>query len=118
LLVVEDEDAVRRVLATSLAGHGYRVLEARDGATAVRTASQYVPDLVILDLRLPDLDGVEVARRLRAWSAMPIVVLSARGDEAAKVEAFDVGVDDYVTKPFGFSELLARIRAGLRHSSR
>jgi two-component system KDP operon response regulator KdpE len=118
VLVVEDEAAVRRVLTTSLSSHGYRVIEAADGATAIRAASQYVPDLVLLDLRLPDMDGVEVARRVRAWSAMPIVVLSARGEEAEKVEAFDVGVDDYVTKPFGFSELLARIRAGLRHSAR
>ena len=118
VLIVEDDDTVRRVLTTSLAAEGHRVLEAPDGASALRMAAQYMPDVVLLDLGLPDIDGVEVARQLRAWSAVPIIVLSARDQEAQKVAAFDVGVDDYVTKPFGFLELLARIRAGLRHSSR
>lgn len=118
VLIVEDDEAVRRVLTTSLAGEGHRVIEAENGATALRMAAQYAPDLVVLDLGLPDLDGVEVARRLRTWTAVPIIVLSARDQEAEKLAAFDVGVDDYVTKPFGFLELLARIRTGLRHSSR
>lgn len=118
ILVVEDDVQVRRVLVTSLLGEGHRMLEAADGTTALKLASRYVPDLVLLDLGLPDIEGVEVARRIRTWSAVPIVVLSARGQEAEKVAAFDVGVDDYVTKPFGFLELLARIRAGIRHSTR
>ena len=118
VMVVEDEATVRDVLATSLPAHGYRVVEAPDGATALRLAAEYVPDLVILDLRLPDMDGLQVAQRLRAWSSTPIVVLSARGQESQKVAALDAGVDDYVTKPFGFQELLARMRVALRHASR
>jgi two-component system KDP operon response regulator KdpE len=118
VLVVEDEAAVRRVLVTSLPAHGYRVVEAENGTVAIRHAATYVPDAVLLDLRLPDMDGVEVARKIRAWSAMPIVVLSARGEEASKVEALDAGADDYVTKPFGFQELLARLRVALRHAAR
>ncbi len=116
VLVVEDELAVRRVLTTSLPAHGFRVIEAADGATALRQAEQYVPDLVLLDLGLPDLDGVEVVRRLRAWTRVPVVVLSARAQEASKVAALDAGADDYVTKPFGFPELLARMRAALRRA--
>ena len=118
VLVVEDESAVRDVLATSLPAHGYRVVEAPDGTTALRLAAEYAPDLVLLDLRLPDMDGLEVARRLRGWCATPIVVLSARGQESQKVAALDAGADDYVTKPFGFQELLARMRVALRHASR
>ena len=118
VMVVEDEATVRDVLATSLPAHGYRVVEAPDGATALRLAAEYVPDLVILDLRLPDMDGLQVAQKLRAWSSTPIVVLSARGQESQKVAALDAGVDDYVTKPFGFQELLARMRVALRHASR
>ncbi len=118
VLVVEDEATVREVLATSLPAHGYRTIEAEDGASALRTASRYAPDLVLLDLRLPDIDGVEVARRLREWYTGPILVLSARGQEAQKVAAFDAGVDDYVTKPFGFQELLSRMKVALRHAAR
>jgi two-component system KDP operon response regulator KdpE len=118
VLVVEDEAAVRHVLSTSLSAHGYRVLEAETGGQALRDASQYVPDVVLLDLGLPDLDGVEVIRRLREWSAVPIVVLSARGQEAAKIAALDAGADDYLTKPYGFPELLARLRASLRRATR
>jgi two-component system KDP operon response regulator KdpE len=118
VMVVEDEATVRDVLATSLPAHGYRVVEAPDGATALRLAAEYVPDLVILDLRLPDMDGLQVAQKLRAWSSTPIVVLSARGQESQKVAALDAGADDYVTKPFGFQELLARMRVALRHASR
>jgi two-component system KDP operon response regulator KdpE len=118
VMIVEDEATVREVLATSLPAHGYRVIEAPDGASALRLAAEYVPDLVILDLRLPDMDGLEVAQKLRAWSATPILVLSARGQESQKVAALDAGADDYVTKPFGFQELLARMRVALRHATR
>jgi two-component system KDP operon response regulator KdpE len=118
VMIVEDESTVRDVLATSLPAHGYRVVEAPDGTTALRLAAEYVPDLVILDLRLPDMDGLQVARKLRSWSTTPIVVLSARGQESQKVAALDAGADDYVTKPFGFQELLARMRVALRHASR
>ena len=102
VLLVEDEPQVRRFLRASLGAHGYRLVEAEDGAAGVRLASQYVPDVVLLDLGLPDFDGVEVIRRLRTWSRVPIVVLSARGEERRKVEALDAGADDYLTKPFGF----------------
>jgi two-component system KDP operon response regulator KdpE len=118
VLVVADEDSVRRVLTRSLPAHGYRVVEASTGADALRHAASYVPDLVLLDLRLPDMDGVEVARRLREWSSIPILVLSARGEEKSKVEALDAGADDFLTKPFGFQELLARLRAALRRAAR
>lgn len=118
VLVVEDEPQVRRFLRASLGAHGYRLVEAEDGAAGVRLAAQYVPDVVLLDLGLPDLDGVEVIRRLRTWSRVPILVLSARGEERRKVEALDAGADDYLTKPFGFAELLARIRVALRHAAR
>jgi len=114
VLVVEDDAQVRRFLRTSLPPHGYRVLEAENGAQAVRMASQYAPELVLLDLGLPDLDGLEVVRQLRGWSRAPILILSARGQERSKVEALDAGADDYLTKPFGFPELLARMRAALR----
>jgi two-component system KDP operon response regulator KdpE len=118
ILVVEDDPAVRRVLATSLPAHGYRVIEAGDGATAVRYAAERVPDLVLLDLRLPDVDGVDVTKQLRTWTPVPIVVLSAVGQEQEKVRALDAGADDFVTKPFGFPELLARVRVALRHAAR
>ncbi|MGE0193467.1 MAG: response regulator [Planctomycetota bacterium] len=118
ILVVEDDAALRALLATTLPAHGYRVLDVATAAEALRDASEYLPDLVLLDLGLPDMDGVECIRRIRAWSPLPIVVLTARGQEAAKVEALDAGADDYVTKPFGFPELLARIRVALRHAAR
>jgi two-component system KDP operon response regulator KdpE len=118
ILIVEDEPQVRRFLRTSLQAHGYRLLEAVTGAEGIRMASQYVPEIVLLDLGLPDVDGLEVTRRIREWSRMPILVLSARGQESAKVDALDAGADDYLTKPFGFAELLARIRVALRHARR
>jgi two-component system KDP operon response regulator KdpE len=118
ILLIEDEPQVRRYLRTSLPPQGYRVLEAASGGEGLRVASVEVPDLVLLDLGLPDMDGLEVARRLREWSDVPIVVLSARGQEWQKVEALDAGADDYLTKPFGFAELLARIRAALRRAAR
>ncbi|HLG93190.1 MAG TPA: response regulator, partial [Acidimicrobiales bacterium] len=111
LLVVDDEAAFLRAMAISLRARGYEVEQARTGAAALELAARRRPDIVILDLGLPDLDGVEVLRGLRAWSSAPVVVLSARHAEEAKVEALDAGADDYVTKPFGMDELLARLRA-------
>ena len=118
ILIVDDETAVAGFLRRSLQAHGYRTLEAVDGQSAVRMASQYLPDLILLDLGLPDIDGLEVTRRVRSWSPLPILVLSARGLERQKVEALDAGADDYLTKPFGVPELLARIRAALRRAQR
>ena len=118
ILVVEDEPEIRRFLRTSLGAEGYRVVEAESGARGAIDASTHKPDLAIVDLGLPDMDGVEVIRRIRAWSPMPIIVLSARAREQAKVEALDAGADDYVTKPFGVGELLARLRVALRHAAR
>ena len=118
LLAIEDEPQVVRFLRASLASHGYRLIDADTGHKGLLEASARVPDLVLLDLGLPDLDGVEVARRLREWTSVPIIVLSARGQERDKIEALDAGADDYLTKPFGIGELLARIRVGLRHAAR
>jgi two-component system, OmpR family, KDP operon response regulator KdpE len=118
VLVVEDEPEIRHFLRTSLGAEGYRVVEAENGERGAIEAGTQKPDLAIVDLGLPDLDGVEVIRRIRAWSPMPIVVLSARARERSKVEALDAGADDYVTKPFGVGELLARVRVALRHASR
>jgi len=115
ILLVEDEAALRRYLRPSLAAQGYRLVEAENGSEGIGLAKQHVPDLILLDLGLPDLDGLEVTRRLRQWSRVPIIVLSARGQEHDKVEALDAGADDYLTKPFGFAELLARIRVAMRH---
>jgi two-component system KDP operon response regulator KdpE len=116
LLVVEDEAGLARALAIHLRAHGYDVDSARDGAGALATAAAHPPDLVVVDRGLPDLDGVEVSRGLRGWSQAPILVLSARHDQQQKVDALDAGADDYVTKPFGMAELLARVRAGLRRT--
>jgi two-component system KDP operon response regulator KdpE len=118
ILVVEDEPEIRRFLRSALGAEGYRVVEAETGARGEVDAGTHKPDLAIVDLGLPDMDGVEVIRRIRAWSPMPIVVLSARAREQAKVEALDAGADDYVTKPFGVGELLARVRVALRHAAR
>jgi two-component system KDP operon response regulator KdpE len=118
ILVVEDEPQVMRFLRAALPGHGYRVVEAATGAQAMVEASTRSPDLVLLDLGLPDVDGIEVTRRLREWSAVPIIVLSARGEEKDKIEALDAGADDYLTKPFGAGELLARMRVALRNAAR
>jgi two-component system KDP operon response regulator KdpE len=116
LLVVEDEAGLARALAINLRAHGYAVDTAHDGAGALATAAARPPDLVVVDLGLPDLDGVDVIRGLRGWSPAPILVLSARHDQQQKVDALDAGADDYVTKPFGMDELLARVRAGLRRT--
>jgi two-component system KDP operon response regulator KdpE len=118
VLVVDDEPPIRRFLRASLAAAGYGVEEAATGAEALRMAASHPPDAVLLDLGLPDTDGVEVTRRLREWSAVPVVVLSARGRESDKIEALDAGADDYVTKPFAIGELIARLRAALRRAAR
>jgi two-component system, OmpR family, KDP operon response regulator KdpE len=116
VLVVDDEPAIRRFLRTSLRAEGYDVVEAETGEAALAEIRRRAPDFVMLDLGLPGIDGLEVIRRVRGeGSAAPIIVLTSRADEAGKVEALDLGADDYVTKPFGVDELLARIRAALRH---
>lgn len=118
LLLIEDDPQVRRFLRNSIPPQGYRLVEASTGEEGLSLASQYVPDVVLLDLGLPDLDGVQVLERFRAWSQAPVIVISARDQERQKVEALDAGADDYVAKPFGFPELLARIRVALRHAVR
>ena len=115
VLVVDDERAIRRFLRASLAAHGYTVFDASTGKEALSAVLSDRPDLIILDLGLPDLSGLEVTRQLREWSQTPIIVLSVREEEATKVAALDVGADDYLTKPFGMAELMARIRVALRH---
>jgi two-component system KDP operon response regulator KdpE len=116
VLVVDDEPQIVRALRINLAARGYHVLTAHDGAAALRAAADGKPDVVVLDLGLPDLDGTEVIAGLRGWSSVPIIVLSARTDSTDKVHALDAGADDYVTKPFGMDELLARLRAAVRRS--
>jgi two-component system KDP operon response regulator KdpE len=118
VLVVDDEQAIRRFLNTALSAHGYEVFEAPTGEDALAAAVARRPDLIILDLGLPGMDGIEVTRRLREWSHLPILVLSVREREGDKVEALDAGADDYVTKPFGTGELLARMRVALRRAAR
>jgi two-component system KDP operon response regulator KdpE len=118
VLVVEDEPEIRRFLRSALGAEGYRVVEAETGTRGATDAGTHKPDLAVVDLGLPDIDGVEVIRRIRAWSAMPVLVLSARAQEAQKVAALDAGADDYVTKPFGVGELLALVRVALRHAAR
>jgi two-component system KDP operon response regulator KdpE len=117
VLVVDDEPQIRRALAINLRARGYDVDLAEDGRTALELAARSHPDVVVLDLGLPELDGVEVIKGLRGWSRVPIVVLSVRDAEGDKVAALDAGADDYVTKPFGMDELLARLRAALRRAA-
>lgn len=117
ILVVDDEPSIRRFLRVSLTGHGYTVSEAKNGLGAVDTMVSARPDLVILDMGLPDISGLDVVRQVREWSTVPILILSVRDREIDKVEALDAGADDYLTKPFGLAELLARIRSALRRSS-
>lgn len=117
VLVVDDEPPIRRFLRTSLSAHGYEVFEANCGQAALSAVLADRPDLILLDLGLPDLDGVEVTRLLRQWMSIPIIVVSVRGHEADKIAALDAGADDYVTKPFGIGELLARMRVALRRAS-
>ena len=115
ILIVEDEPPIRRLLRATLGAHDHRTVEAATGAEALSAMRHHRPDLVLLDLGLPDIDGQALIGRIRELSPVPIVVLSSRGDEAAKVAALDAGADDYVTKPFGADELMARLRAALRH---
>lgn len=115
IVVIEDEQPIRRFLRASLAAHGFQVFECETGKDGIDQTATQQPDLVILDLGLPDFDGLDVIRQIRDWSAVPIVVLSARGQEKDKVAALDAGADDYLTKPFGVGELLARLRVALRH---
>src|SRR5947199_10083196 len=117
VLVVDDEPQIRRALRVALRANGYAVEEVENGEQALDAVAAHPPDLVILDLGLPDLDGVEVCRRLREWGRLPVLVLSAHGDDEAKVRALDEGADDYVTKPFSVPELLARMRVALRHAT-
>jgi two-component system KDP operon response regulator KdpE len=117
VLLVEDELPIRKFLGASLASAGYRLEEAATGHEALKKASQQPPDLVILDLGLPDMDGQQVLQRLREWLAVPIIILSARDQEQQKITALDHGADDYLTKPFSTGELLARLRAALRHAA-
>ena len=118
ILVVDDERAIRRFLRASLTAHGYHIFEAARAQEGLDAAVAVRPDLIILDLGLPDSDGIDVTRQLREWSRVPIVVLSVRGEDADKIAALDAGADDYLTKPFSAGELLARIRVALRHAAR
>lgn len=118
VLVVEDEAPIRRFLRASLPMHDYRLVEATSGEAGLRAVAEQRPGVVILDLGLPDVDGLDVLRRLREWSEVPVIVLSARDREADKVAALDAGADDYLTKPFGVPELLARLRVAIRHGAR
>lgn len=117
ILVVEDDDRIRSFIETVLTSNGYNVLETANARTALAMAASHNPDLLLLDLGLPDMDGQQIIRSIREWSRMPIVVVSARSQERDKVTALDNGADDYVTKPFGMAELLARIRAALRNGA-
>jgi two-component system KDP operon response regulator KdpE len=116
ILVVDDEAQITRVLRRSLATHGYEVQTTANGEEALSVFNQWTPDLVVTDLSMPEMSGLELCRRLRAISRVPIIVLSVKGEERTKVEALDAGADDYVTKPFGMDELLARVRAALRRA--
>jgi two-component system, OmpR family, KDP operon response regulator KdpE len=117
VVLIEDEQQIRKFLRAALVSQGYRLFEAATGSDGLVEASTRQPDVVIIDLGLPDVDGLEVIRRLREWSEVPIIVLSARGQESDKVTALDAGADDYVSKPFSAGELLARIRVALRHTA-
>jgi two-component system KDP operon response regulator KdpE len=118
IIVIEDDPPIRRFLRTGLSTQGFTVFEADTGKQGIIEAEVRKPDLVILDLGLPDMEGVEVIKAIRTWSAIPIIILSARSSEQHKIDALDAGADDYLTKPFGFGELLARIRVALRHAIR
>ena len=118
ILIIEDEPPIRRFLRAALSNEGYRLNEAASGQEGLRVAASQPPDVVILDLGLPDIDGQEVLRQLREWFTAPIIILSARDQEVQKIKALDNGADDYVTKPFGIGELLARIRTAIRHAYR
>jgi two-component system KDP operon response regulator KdpE len=117
IIVIEDEAQIRRFLRTTLVAEGYQVIEAETGRQGLSEAGTRKPDLIILDLGLPDLDGVDVVKALRTWSSVPVIVLSARSQENDKISVLDAGADDYLVKPFGVGELLARVRVALRHVS-
>ena len=117
VLIIEDEPQMLRFLRASLGTHGYRLVESTTGNDGLAQATARNPDVILLDLGLPDLDGIEVTRRLRDWTRTPIIVISARGQESDKIDALDAGADDYLTKPFSVGELLARIRVALRHAA-
>ena len=114
ILVVEDDAPVRNLIATTLKAHDYRFLTASNGESAILEASSHNPEIMLLDLGLPDMDGVEVIRRVRSWSNLPIIVISARSEDTDKIDALDAGADDYLTKPFSVEELLARLRVTQR----
>lgn len=116
VLIIDDEPQIRRLLRVTLEANGYRVMDAATGENGILEAAQRKPDLILLDLGLPDLDGTQVLKRIREWSRIPIIILSVRDHEDEKVSALDSGADDYVTKPFNSAELLARLRAALRHA--
>ena len=116
ILVVEDEKSIAHFISTVLANNGYEAMQARSGSEAISMISSHCPDLIILDLGLPDMDGLDILRQLRSWSSHPVVVVSARAHEKDKVTALDLGADDYLTKPFGTDELLARVRTAIRHT--
>lgn len=118
ILIVEDEDVISSYISTVLTANGFHYMKASKGKDAISMSASHCPDLILLDLGLPDMDGLEVLKTIRQWTGLPVIVVSARGHEREKVEALDLGADDYITKPFGTAELLARIRTGLRHSQR
>ncbi|TVQ26605.1 MAG: response regulator [Spirochaetaceae bacterium] len=115
ILVIEDDERIRRFIVAGLSSQSYRVIEADRAESGLSLAGSHAPDVILLDLGLPDRDGVDLIRALRAWTQIPIIVVSARGHERSKVVALDAGADDYLTKPFGVAELLARVRVALRH---
>ena len=117
ILIVEDETPIRNLISVALETHDYRHLSVSNGGSAIMEASSHNPDIMLLDLGLPDMDGVEVIRKIRSWSNLPIIVISARSDDSDKIEALDAGADDYLTKPFSVDELLARLRVTLRRLS-
>jgi len=116
ILIVEDEDSISNFISSMLVSNDYRFVKAKSGQEAAAMSASHMPDLILLDLGLPDVDGTEVLKQLRGWTKIPVIVVSARGHEREKVQALDLGADDYIVKPFGTNELLARIRTALRHS--
>mgnify|MGYP000761271010 CR=1 FL=1 len=117
ILVVEDDKPIRNLIVTTLKTHDYKYLVAENGSSAILEASSHNPDIVLLDLGLPDIEGVEVIRKIRTWSNMPIIVISARSEDSDKIEALDAGADDYITKPFSITEVMARIKANIRRNT-
>ena len=116
ILIVEDEEAISNFISTTLKANSYHTLSAYTGNEALSMIPSHCPEVILLDLGLPDMDGIEILKEIRKWSSIPVIIVSARGNEQEKVEALDLGADDYITKPFGTSELLARIRTALRHN--